>query len=97
MQPLKGRFPPPPPFSALSADHFTEAYSAARNQRLQELAAGRRLGPADLQKILADAGVANAGTAVCVIFAPGERTIWVAQGETPPVNRGPFAAQRLWG
>ena len=90
MQPLKGRFPPPPPCSALSADHFTEAYSAARNRRLQELAADRRLGPADLQKILADAGVANAGTAACAIFAPGEQTIWVARGQNPPVNRGPF-------
>ncbi len=96
MRPVKGRFPPPPPFSPLPAHHFTEAYSAARNRRLQDLAWGRRLGPADLQTILADDGVANAGTAVCVVFDPGARTLWAAQGDSPPVNRGPFAAQRLW-
>ena len=97
MQPLKGRFPPPPPYSALSAHHFTETCSRARDRRLQELASDRGLGPPDLQKILADPGVANPGTASCAIFSPGELTLWVAQGETPPVNRGPFAQIRLWG
>ena len=38
MQGLKGRFPPRPPYSVLAAYQFTEAYSQARNQRLQELA-----------------------------------------------------------
>jgi hypothetical protein len=80
----------------LSAKHFTEAYSAARNHRLQELASARRLNPADLQNILADDGVANAGTAACTIFVPGEQTIRVATGLEPPVNRGPFAAIKLW-
>ena len=97
MQPLKGRFPSPPPYSPLSAHHFTETYSAARDRRLQELAADRCLGSPDLQKILADPGVANAGTASCAIFSPGELTLWVAQGDTPPVNRGPFAQIKLWG
>lgn len=97
MQPLKGRFPPPPPGSVLSAEHFTEAYSAARNQRLQELVADRQLGPLDLQQILADRDVANVGTAACAVFAPGEQTIWVAQGKEPPVNRGPFEVHKLWG
>jgi hypothetical protein len=97
MQPLKGRFPPPPPYSALSAHHYTETYSAARNRRLQELAADRCLGSPDLQNILADPGVANPGTASCAIFSPGKLTLWVARGETPPVNRGPFAQIRLWG
>ncbi len=96
MQPLKGRFPPPPPGSVLTAEHFSEAYSAARNRRLQELVADRRLHPADLQKILADDDVANAGTAACAVFAPGEQTIWVARGQEPPVNRGPFEVQKLW-
>ncbi len=63
---------------------------------MQELAAGRRLAPQDLEKILADAAVANAGTVVCVVFAPGQRTIWVARGDRPPVNRGPFIAKTLW-
>ena len=97
MQALKGRFPPRPPYSTLSAYHFTEAYSQARNLRLQELASDRRLGPIDLQKILADPAIANAGTAVCTIFEPADRVLWVAQGETPPVNRGPFVAIKLWG
>jgi hypothetical protein len=63
---------------------------------LQELAVGRRLAPHDLEKILADEAVANAGTVVCVVFAPGPRTIWVARGDKPPVTRGPFIAKTLW-
>jgi hypothetical protein len=94
---LKGRFPPRPPYSTLSAYHFTEAYSQARNRRLQELASDRCLGPIDLQKILADPAIANAGTAVCTVFEPAERVLWVAQGETSPVNQGPFVAIKLWG
>ena len=97
MQGLKGRFPPRPPYSVLSAYHFTEAYSQARNNRLQELASARPLGPMDLQKILADPAIANAGTAVCTVFEPADRVLWVAQGETLPVNRGPFVAIKLWG
>jgi len=97
MQALKGRFPPRPPYSVLPAYHFTETYSQSRDRRLRELASDRRLGPSDLQAILADAEVANAGTAVCAIFAPGQKTLWVARGEAPPVNRGPFVAKKLWG
>ncbi|MGP7971653.1 MAG: C45 family autoproteolytic acyltransferase/hydolase [Desulfobaccales bacterium] len=96
MQDLKGRFPPRTPYSPLPAYYFTEAYSRARDRRLQELAAGRRLAPSDLQKILADEAVANAGTVMCVVFAPGKHTIWVARGERPPVNHGPFIAKTLW-
>ena len=96
MQGLKGRFPPRPPYSVLAAYQFTEAYSQARNQRLQELASDRRLGPMDLQKILADPAIANAGTTVCTVFHPGDRLLWVARGQTPPVNQGPFEAVKLW-
>jgi hypothetical protein len=96
MSPLKGRFPPRPPFSVLSSYHFTEAYSASRDRRLRQLAADRQLGPLDLQTILADGQIANAGTAVCAIFAPAAGTLWVARGTEPPVNRGPFAEIRLW-
>jgi len=97
MRDLKGRFPPRPPFSVLSSYHFTEAYSQARDHRLRQLAAGRRLGPGELQAILADPQVANAGTAVCTIFSPEERKLWVAQGPQPPVNQGPFLCLKLWG
>jgi Acyl-coenzyme A:6-aminopenicillanic acid acyl-transferase len=96
MQERKGRFPLPPPYSSLSAYHFSEAYSQARNQRLQHLARDRQVGQEDLQRILADAQVANAGTAVCAIFSPAERLLWVARGQTPPVNQGPFVAIKLW-
>jgi hypothetical protein len=96
MQGLKGRFPPPPPYSVLSAHHFSEAYSQARNERLQHLARDRQVGQLDIQRFLADTQVANAGTAVCAIFSPGERRLWVAQGETPPVNQGPFVTVKLW-
>ncbi len=96
MQGLKGRFPPRPPYSVLAAYQFTEAYSQGRNQCLQELASDRRLGPVDLQKILADPSIANAGTAVCTVFHPSDRLLWVARGQTPPVNRGPFEAIKLW-
>jgi hypothetical protein len=97
MAPLTARFPAPPPFSVLGAAQFTEAYSRARNARLQELAKPKVLGPADLKTILADAGVANAGTAVCTLFDPAGRTLWIARGKQAPVNRGPFAAVRPWG
>jgi hypothetical protein len=96
MQGLKGRFPPRPPYSVLSSYYFSEAYSESRNQRLQEMASDRRLGPTDLQRILADPDIANAGTAVCTVFRPGDRRLWVAQGDTPPVNQGPFVAVKLW-
>ncbi len=97
MQELKGRFPSPPPYSVLPAGHFSEDYSQGRDRRLQHLARNRQLRQEDLQKILADAQVANTGTAVCAIFNPAERLLWVAQGETPPVNQGPFTAIKLWG
>jgi hypothetical protein len=96
MQALKGRFPPRPPFSVLSPRHFTEAYSEARNERLRQLAAGQKLGPRELQVILADPQIANAGTAVSAVFAPGERKMWVAQDAPPPVSRGPFQEISLW-
>jgi len=96
MQGLKGRFPPRPPYSVLAAYQFTEAYSQARNHRLQELASDHCLGPLDLQKILADPAIANAGTAVCTVFHPVDRLLWVARGQIPPVNQGPFEAIKLW-
>ncbi|MEJ2671667.1 MAG: C45 family autoproteolytic acyltransferase/hydrolase [Deltaproteobacteria bacterium] len=94
---LKGRFPACPPYSVLSQVYFSEDYSQARNQRLQQLAVERQLGPEDLQNILADDQIANAGTAVCAIYDPAARLMWVARGETPPVSRGPFKAVKLWG
>ena len=84
MQALQGRFPPRKiSYSPLAPYHFTEAYSQARDRRLQELAAGRCLAPQDLQIILADEAVANAGTVVSVVFAPRQRTIGVARGASP--------------
>ncbi len=97
MQAWKGRFPPRPPYSVLSSYHFSEAYSRNRNSRLQELADGKRLGPQDLQTTLADSRIANPGTAVCTVFSPGERILWVARGAEAPVNRGPFVEVKLWG
>jgi predicted choloylglycine hydrolase len=97
MASLKGRFPPRPPFSALSSYHFTEAYSQARLARLQELTQGSRLGPETIQAILADPGIANAGTVVTAVFAPEAQRMWVARGVRPPVNHGPFQEVRLWG
>jgi hypothetical protein len=97
MQPLRGRFPPRPPLSPLPASMFTDAYSRSRDARLQELARGPRLGPGDLQRILADGRIANPGTVVCTILAPAQGRLWVAQGEVPPVNRGSFTEVRPWG
>jgi hypothetical protein len=96
MQGLKGRFPHRPPYSVLSSYYFSEAYSQARNQRLQQLARDRSLGPEDLQRILADPDIANAGTAVSAVFSPADRHLWVARSQTPPVSRGPFLAVKLW-
>jgi len=97
MLPLKGQFPAPPPFSVLAATQFTEDYSRSRDARLRELAAARNdLGPEDLQLLLSAEGLANAGTAVCAVFAPARRRLWIARGEAAPVNHGPFAEVRLW-
>jgi hypothetical protein len=96
MQELKGRFPHRPPGSVLSSYYFSETYSQARNLRLRQVARDRQLGPEDLQRILADPEIANAGTVVCTIFRPVDRCLWVARGETPPVNQGPFVAVKLW-
>jgi hypothetical protein len=96
MEKVKGRFPRRPPGAALSAYHFSEAYSRAREARLQELAVGRRLDAAGLQGVLADAQVANAGTVVSVVYAPGDVKMWVARGQTAPVNQGPFMEVAPW-
>lgn len=96
MAPLSGRFPRRPPFSALSSYYFSEAYSRARDSRLQELARGKSLGSADIQTILADNHIANPGTIASLVFNPAEKTLWVARGEKPPVNRGPFQKLQLW-
>jgi hypothetical protein len=97
MASLKGRFPPRPPFSPLSPHHFTAAYSRSRLARLEELTAESRLGPEKIQAILADPGIANAGTVVSAVFAPSGQKMWVARGARPPVNQGPFQEVRLWG
>ena len=97
MAPLKGRFPPRPPFSPLSSYHFTEAYSQARLARLEELARGARLGPGKIQEILADPRIANPGTVVSAVFSPFDRTLWVARAGQPPVSQGPFQEIKLWG
>ncbi len=90
MVPVKGAFPSPPPFTCMSPYHFTEDYSRARDRRLHQLAVGSDLGPKTLQGILADPQIANVGTVGSAVFSPGNLTMWVAQGERPPVNRGPF-------
>ncbi len=96
MAPFKGRFPRRPPLAVLSPYHFTEAYSQARDQRLQELARGRKLGPTDFQRILADPQIANSGTVVSTVFAPATLTLWLARGTAAPVNRGPFLRMQPW-
>lgn len=96
MAKLKGRFPRRPPGSPLSPVHFSEAYSLARDRRLRELAEGRLLSPPDLMAILADPQVANPGTVVSAVFAPAERTMWLAQGESAPVSRHRWVEIRAW-
>jgi hypothetical protein len=96
MAPVKGRFRRRPPFTVLTPYHFSEAYSEARNKRLQELAANRTLEPADLQTILGDPEIANPGTVNSVVFAPAELTLWVAAKGPPPVSQGEFVKFCLW-
>jgi hypothetical protein len=96
MSAVKGIFPRRPPLAVLSPYHFTEAYSQARTDRLQELAAKRGLVPRDLQGILGDPGVANAGTVNSVIFDPVELTLWVAQKRQPPVSQGKYVKFKPW-
>jgi hypothetical protein len=97
MTPVKGVFPRRPPLAVLSSYHFTEAYSRARDARIQELAVGKTLGPADLQAILGDPGVANPGTVNSVVFAPADLTLWVAAKRQPPVSQGTFVKFTFWG
>ena len=96
MAPWRGRFPKRPPFSVLSPYYFSEAYSRSRDARLQDLAKDNTLSPDDLRAILADDGVANPGTIASVVFRPGELTLWVARGQRPPVNQGPFQIIKPW-
>jgi hypothetical protein len=96
MTPLSGRPTRRPAFSPLSGYYFTEAYSRSRDARLRELAGQGSLGAAEMQAILADDRIANPGTVASVVFIPEERTLWVARGRKPPVNRGPFQKIKLW-
>jgi hypothetical protein len=98
MTPLKGRFPRRPPLSVMTPYQFTEAYSQARNARLQELGAAKKtLGAADVQTCLADPGVANPGTVNAVVFEPADRALWVAKKGPPPVSQGKFVKFTFWG
>lgn len=90
MAAVKRGFPRRPPLAVLEPYHFTEAYSQARDARLQELAARRPLGAADLRTILADPEIANPGTVNSVIFQPAILTLQVARKGLPPVSRGDF-------
>jgi hypothetical protein len=96
MTPVSGRPARRPSFSSLSDHYFTEAYSRSRDARLQELAGQRSMGPEEMQAILADVRVANPGTVASLVFVPEDRTLWVARGREPPVNRGPFQKISLW-
>jgi hypothetical protein len=97
LTPVKGVFPRRPPLAVLSPYHFTEAYSQARNARLQELAAGQIVNPTHLQAILGDPGIANPGTVNSVVFDPAALTLWVARKRRPPVSQGDFVRINLWG
>ncbi|MGQ9688003.1 MAG: C45 family autoproteolytic acyltransferase/hydrolase [Desulfobaccales bacterium] len=91
MAAVKGIFPRRPPLAVLEPYHFSEAYSQSRNACLQELASRRPLKAVDLQTILADPDIANAGTVSSVIFQPAALTLQVAQKGPPPVSRGDYA------
>uniref|UniRef100_A0A7C5ENB3 Peptidase C45 hydrolase domain-containing protein n=1 Tax=Desulfobacca acetoxidans TaxID=60893 RepID=A0A7C5ENB3_9BACT len=96
MAPWHGRPPRRPPFCSLAPYYFSEAYSRSRDARLRELAGQKILQPEDIQAILADEHIANPGTVASVVFSPGERTLWVAQGQKAPVSQGPFQKITLW-
>jgi hypothetical protein len=97
MAPARGVFSRRPPLAVLTPYHFTETYSKARNTRLQELATGKVVGPADLQSFLGDPGIANPGTVNSVVFDPAALTLWVAQKRQPPVSQGQYVKFQLWG
>ncbi len=97
MEAVKAPHPKRLPFSPLSDYHFTEDYSRARDRRLQELARGRTLDIEAIHAILADPEVANPGTAVCTLFTPADRTLFVARRDRAPVSQGPLEAVKPWG
>jgi hypothetical protein len=96
MSAVQGVFSRRPPLTVLSPYHFTEAYSKARDTRLQELADGKVLGPTHLQAILGDPGIANPGTVNSVVFDPAALTLWVARKCQPPVSQGEYDKFTLW-
>ena len=83
MEGLKGRFPPRPPYSVLAASQFTEAYSQARNQRLQELASQPPPESPGLAKNSRRPRHRQCRHTVCAVFHPADRIVWVARGKTP--------------
>lgn len=88
MLPRKGRFPPCPPFSPLSPEHFTEDYSFSRNRRLEEVAQAGPIGFTEARRMLGDPQVANPGTVTSVVFQPADLSLWLAQSVRTPVTAG---------
>ncbi len=76
-----------PPLSPLGAYCFSQEYSLARNQRLQELLGNCRLDIPRAQKILADPIIANPCDINSVIFHPQLAEVYMAQGVDLPVSR----------
>ena len=86
------------------------SHSASRLERLQTLCNRNGVGPEEALTFLADgepgggqgnpfARVANEGTAVSVLFEPGEMALWIGRGKEPPASRGEFLrieAGALW-
>jgi hypothetical protein len=96
MSAVQGAFSRRPPYSVLDPQHFTEAYSKARDAKLRELAAAGPLTPKDLQKILGHPQIANPGTVNSVVFDPERLTLWVATHDKTPVSRGRFVELKPW-
>ncbi len=96
MQGLKGRFPPAPPIpcSPLIISPRPTARPATTGSRSWPQTAAwvpstyKKFSPTPTSPMPAPRSAPS--------FTPPTGVLWVAQGETPPVNRGPFVAIKLW-
>ena len=87
MEPLIGPAFRRPPHSPLDNYCFSQDYSLARNQRLQELLAAAPLTIPRAQEILGDAIIANPCDINSVILDPAAAELYLAQGLRLPVSQ----------
>ncbi len=91
------------PDLALRQQPYRMPHSITRRQRLQTLCSRPVVEMEDALALLADDGadgeggegspfarIANEGTAISVLFRPGDMALWMGRGKKPPASKGEF-------